>query len=286
MWIIFSIIAALPIYLVKLITDHALFYITSYDNGSIWHSKILSALGGSYFDYSFMGFMLLPFILFPFFVVGVYFCVKSKEQWSYFLFSWILALLLCFSFLVAFKVPRYAIYFLVPMILVASYGFYLACGFLLKKSRLSYILIALFFVCLLLYSESLVLDNQKGESYGVGLKEAALWLKQNADGNSIILASSRREMRLFSGFEYVEDKGIIYQIPLTKADFESIINDNANDGKKIFMVADVYDFTQNSWIFPMSSDLEHSLNEKGFFRADTILLKNMPRVYIFVRSSV
>ena len=210
--------------------------------------------------------MLLPLPLLIFFVLGLYKISREKTSVKILLFSWLIVFFIMIS-AIAEKEYRYILSVVPCIIIITSLGI----DFLIRKIFKNPLRIFLAGILVLIMCSPIFLDTlmrgqflakRKHVGY-TGYREAGEWIKKNSQEKTLVLSTSPRAIRYYSGIDYVEDGGNI--VPLvtlkTKSDFERFIRD---EDRPVLLEIDIWDFDQPRWIYPLSEQKNKYLYSHGF----------------------
>ncbi len=206
----------------------------------------------------------LPYpVILLFFILGTISVFKTKNKLlSLCFFSFIITLFFVSS--AGEKQVRYALIFLPPLFILMGAGIDLLFVWgdknLIRRIICS-LLIA--YASVTIFSDMLThlkLLSCSRQGY-TGYSAAAHWLKNNAPANSIIFTGSRRQMRYFTGLEFVEDGGLIFPVLMPKDHFHPVESTSLSS----FLVVDSWEYAhQPDWIFPFNPAKKKALEDSGF----------------------
>ncbi len=184
-------------------------------------------------------------------IVGILFILLQKDAKSLrVLLVWVFSFVLVFSFAQE-KQLRYGLIFLPGCLLLAGIGAHRLIAVLLPSSWMpiaqSFVLVMA--VCLGLWHVKPLIQSQDNKilTY-TGFREAGEWLLHNAK-NAQIWVGSQRAMRYYTGINFN---------PLPPS------LDTLVDTGKVFMVVDLWEYTQPGWVYPLTQEKLDYLSGQGF----------------------
>ena len=162
-------------------------------------------------------------------------------------------LFLFFSFIIGEKVNRYVLPTVPAAIILAVYSLV----WIFKKLKIpNYLVLAVVLLPLLSVPQSLALLESKSTSYTgfdeLGKSVAQLDSVYNFD---VIHAQSARQIRAFSGIDYVSDGGKIKWLP------ENL--ENMSRGNVLLQV-DIWEYAAPEWVYPLSQEKLNTIFEHNF----------------------
>lgn len=205
------------------------------------------------------------FLLMLFFCYGLVALLFSgkKEDILLELWFWVPFVGIC---LCQEKDLRYALLILPSSILISGRGMQLflikICpprSVVIRICQVIFIILFLF-VCALDFSR--INKNLSARTwYFSGLEEAGQWIKEQAAADTVVIASSIRQIRYYSGIKYADDGGNLYFPPSDREDFIKWMNQTSG---KVILAVDGWERTQPQWLFPYSDSNQAFLKSLGF----------------------
>lgn len=184
------------------------------------------------------------------------------------LFPWILAVLVPLS-LSAEKDLRYILPAVPALILLGAIGLNGVIEIIfsqrfIKKSFKGFLIVILLFLPL---GNKQIKALIRLKTIYTGFQPAGEFLKRDLEGRiekgALILAGSRRAIRYYSDFEYVENDGIIQKLPVSLAELGGLVSDPARD---IYLVVDSWEYTQPEWARDLAIGKEEILRDYPDFK--------------------
>lgn len=181
-------------------------------------------------------------LLIPFFALGIILPAFSKRKEDMILLFTFYILLLAIS-LCAEKTLRYTLLITPFCLLLTGRGLQFFIHFIFKNKCILLRKINLGIILGLLVFAAQILPFQLYKLYDLaqsftGLKEASHWIKRHVDSNTMILASSVRQVQYYSGIKQAEFGGPLYYFSPRLDDFLKIVTQNHGP---IFLVLDSWE---------------------------------------------
>ena len=241
-----------------------------------------------------MGFIFTNPIIALLLYLSIITALLFRKRHDIILLIWFFANFIFFSFFAGEKDPRYITGLLPAGVLLISLSLYRTKLIIeqLGKLKLSnFILIALLFIFALStgYSQTENFIKAKTTSY-LGYQEAGKWLKQNTEPNAIfyMATGTARQIRLFSQIEFDQWGGRIHGLQATKEEF---YEKTKSENRPIYIIQDMWEFTQPGWIYPINQEKVSYLENISFVPVKTAQRKlntpqgqiDAPAVIVFKR---
>ncbi len=264
--------------------------------GTIWPDT--TALQGltdanppGYYFQNFYKIITLPGWLFVVLVGAGVVALREKDRSILsFLLFWFLLIFVSIQVLPS-RIVRYAQPLLPPAFLLCGAG----AEFLIERfgknanyrqvSRvLAMVLLAAFYLVHYPKERALIAQNK---IKCVGYAQAGEWLRAHDDGRTLLVSTSARVVRYFTGINFQEFGGRVVGLPGRPEDLESLA---AAAPQRVLLVIDVW---EPSWFIPMTSGKIERLKRDGFRLAHVVeryayfppeeYVGTMPVVWIFER---
>jgi len=232
--------------------------------------------------------IVLYLFLFMFLLVLIYSFIKSRDKLFYlFLIFWFL-IIFVFRIFFGGDIIRYLLPLLPAMIFLVLLSFSDFISLLIdsKKKYFKYmkinmkkIVIIIIFLFVMFY---LIIGFKVGfmSSFNKpGFKEAGTWLSDNVNkDNSIIYASSLKQVRYYSGIDYINNGGSIYSqesydsvgLPI---DVETLIFREPN--KSSYLVVDFREKLQANWVYHINVSTSERFSDMDF-KLVYVVFKDQP----------
>ncbi|MFA5260235.1 MAG: glycosyltransferase family 39 protein [Candidatus Omnitrophota bacterium] len=196
----------------------------------------LTALSGKYFIhkdpfcYLRNYLILLPNTFLPLVLLGLAGLMKKEREIVVVLLSWLIWLGLI-SFIPE-KVPRYFLPVIPCFILLSGIGIETAVKLLIPAKRQAQNIVTACWVLLIGATLTITPPEKRIPSIKeqlhafTGLREAGAWLAENVKKDTVVISSSIRSLRYFSGIEFKEDSGHLVPLPATRTGWEHLLAEN------------------------------------------------------------
>jgi 4-amino-4-deoxy-L-arabinose transferase-like glycosyltransferase len=210
-----------------------------------------------------------------FFVIGMIFSFIYRKKTDILLLSWFWTVLVFFSISIGGNaLPRYIlplvpVAFIFTAIVMSELRIYLKSLFKLNIPRVVFLILVIL-LCIPMFQQGTTLNVQKADSY-IGFREAGEWLSDNIPEDAIIYVGSPAAIRIFSGFEYVNedysanfgspDGKIYYSIPKDVRVFEDMV---LSQTKQVYLELDIWEYANQGWAYPLSQEKFEYLQSIGF----------------------
>jgi hypothetical protein len=245
-----------------------------------------------YYGYHLGG--LIDMALVPVFFYGFYAILRRKCQAPLLLLQWFLIILIIIS-LVPEKDTRYALPLIPAMLLIAGLGLECLINTALNNpSRILAAKIIALVLCLCLAWKAypqVRSEFQETNRNFAGLPKAGRWIKARTSASHIILTTSYRPIRYYTGINFFEFGGSIISLPRDKDEFKNLVS---YIRRPIIIEIDRCEFFKPpAWRTPVTQETITYLNQFGF-RLVKIINENLsegksapekiePVVWIFER---
>lgn len=215
-----------------------------------------------YYFRNFNALLGTPFLL-PFFFSGCYMLLKKERAVKIALFSWLISFFLILS-CIGEKDARYILPAFPAIFIISGLGinFFLTIirQSIFKKILPIAIIIGYLIFFVHLYMKNSLYLHKHNLSY-TGFSQAGAWIKKNLKKEDILIAGSDRAIRYYSKINYKEFGGQLIPTPVSLSKFEKLTK---NPERAIFLEADIWEYTQPSWIYPMTEEKVAHLEKLGF----------------------
>lgn len=237
-----------------------------------WVPQVFSATNESYrepFFYYVQNFHLLVFANFltPFLLIGLgaAFLSRDRNQWAHAL--WVIVAFTALSAM-ASKDFRFLLPVVPSLVLVSGIGLEAVLRWMdrwpaaARGSRP--FALATVFLLLVFVHYPLIRENVLRKAYMyTGYAEAGETVKNLAGGHpqAVVLASSPRMIRYFSGINFKEFGGQIEAFPKTREAFVRLASGASVD---MILAIDRWEMAQPSWVYPPTDENNRTLKDLGF----------------------
>ncbi len=196
----------------------------------------LTALSGKYFIhrdpfcYLRNYLILLPNTFLPLVLLGFAGLMKKKKEIVSVLLGWLIWLGII-SF-VPEKVPRYFLPVIPCFILLSGIGIETAVKMLIPgrhraQSIATACWVLLIGAMLTITPPERRIPSIKKQLYAfTGLRETGAWIAENIKEDTVVISSSIRALRYFSGIEFKEESGHLVPLPATRAEWDHLLAEN------------------------------------------------------------
>lgn len=218
-----------------------------------------------YYIVNFHNIIFFPFLV-PFFLCGLFVLLKGHERALRLILIWFVLSFISVS-LTRDKDFRYAILILPNSLLITALGLEGFLRLVFKNNRAflaaqtaSLIIVLLFFVAFFPKIKDYL---DKGTQQFTGFREAGQWLKVNMPNDALLMTSSNRAMRYYSGINFTEFGGRIkalyptYSLDELKATLTQIKG-------SVYWEMDYWERTQPAWVNPYPKAALNELSALGF----------------------
>jgi 4-amino-4-deoxy-L-arabinose transferase-like glycosyltransferase len=225
--------------------------------GGVYMGQYIFGGGWNYYLLLFPDFFSVGPLLIFFFGVLLAAANFKKRENKVLLISF-LVILMFYSLLIGEKVPRYVLSIFPMVFLLMAYGLSMIKY---KDFKIEYLfMLLIIFFSYQYLSASNALMTSTGSAY-LGFPEAGAWVANFANNDDVIYFGSYRSMRLFSGFNLVENGGNALLLPDNFSQFSQDVN---TSNKTTILVIDAWEYTQPSWAYPLDEEKYNNLVSLGF----------------------
>jgi 4-amino-4-deoxy-L-arabinose transferase-like glycosyltransferase len=217
---------------------------------------------------------VLTWFVLPIFLLGVIFSLLYRRKSDIILLLWFWVYFIFFSINIGGPLPRYLLPIVPAALLLVALAIdeiriYLKQLLNLKIPKIVFIVLVVL-LCVPFYQQGESLNVNKSDSY-TGFREAGEWLAQNVPEDAVVYAGSPAAIRLFYGYEYLDegyadgfgslDGKIYYGFPATKQEFEQQLQTRPDN---VYLEVDIWEYKNQQWMYPLSQENFDYLASLGF----------------------